>query len=93
VKSWCIGKPSPGYVAKMEDVLDVYQRPYDAQHPVICLDESGKALQATPRGQLPIRRGQPQRQDYEYQRRGACNVNWRKPISRTPNGLCWSPTI
>jgi len=86
VKSWCIGQPSPRYVAKMEDVLDVYQRPYNAQQPVICLDESGKALQATPRGELPPQRGQPRRQDYEYQRRGSCNLfltveplrGWRK---------------
>ena len=70
----------------MEDVLDVYQRPVDPQRPLVCLDETGKALQATPRGQLPLEPGQPVRQDYEYQRQGSCNLflasapllGWRK---------------
>jgi hypothetical protein len=66
--------------------LDVYQRPPAGQRPLICLDESGKALQATPHGQLPPTAGQPRRQDYEYKRHGACNLflavaphlGWRK---------------
>ncbi len=74
VKSWCIGKPSARYVAKMEDVLDVYQRPYDAKRPVVCLDETSKALHTTPRGSLPPEPGQPERQDYEYARNGVCNL-------------------
>jgi hypothetical protein len=74
VKSWCIGKPSAGYVAKMEDVLDVYQRPYDAKRPVVCLDETSKELRGTPRGSLPLERGQAERQDYEYTRHGVCNL-------------------
>jgi hypothetical protein len=74
VKSWCIGEPSAGYVAKMEDVLDVYARPYDAQRPVVCLDETSKELRDTPRGNLPLQREQPERQDYEYARHGVCNL-------------------
>jgi hypothetical protein len=74
VKSWCIGKPSAQYVAKMEDVLDVYARPYDAKRPLICLDEASKELHDTPRGTLPMESGQPQRQDYEYERNGVCNL-------------------
>ena len=70
----------------MEDVLDVYQRPRDPARPLVCLDETGKALQATPRGQRPLRPGQPVRQDYEYVRQGSCNLflavapllGWRK---------------
>lgn len=58
----------------MEDVLDVYQRPYDAKRPVVCLDEASKALRDTPRGVLPIGPGQPLRQDYEYERNGVCNL-------------------
>ena len=38
----------------MEDVLEVYQRPPDPQRPLICFDETGKALQTTPRGSLPL---------------------------------------
>jgi hypothetical protein len=54
--------------------LDVYHRPYDAQRPVICLDESNKELRDTPRGNLPIAPRQPERQDYEYARNGVCNL-------------------
>lgn len=86
MKSWCIGKPSGSYVAKMEDVLDVYQRPYDPARPVICLDETSKELHATPRGQLPLQPDQPRREDYEYERHGVANLfmvleplrGWRK---------------
>jgi hypothetical protein len=74
VKSWCIGKPSGTYVAKMEDVLDVYQQPYDAQRPVVCLDETSKELHDTPRGSLPLEPGKPIRQDYEYDRHGVVNL-------------------
>ena len=74
MKSWCIGKPSGSYVAKMEDVLDVYQRPYDARRPVVALDEKSKELHGTPRGSLPLEPGQPLRQDYEYERHGVCNL-------------------
>src|SRR5579859_6116477 len=55
----CIGKPSASYVAKMEDVLDVYQRPYDPKRPVVCVDEGGKELRDTPHGLLPMQPGQP----------------------------------
>lgn len=86
VKSWCIGKPSGSYVAKMEDVLDVYQRPYDPAYPVVCLDEASKELHDTPRGVLPLQAEQPVRQDYEYERHGVAHLflaieplrGWRK---------------
>ena len=96
MKSWCIGKPSAQYVAKMEDVLDVYQRPYDAKRPVICLDETSKELRDTPRGKLPPEPGQPERQDYEYARNGVCNLfmaieplrGWRK-VRVTARHTAW----
>lgn len=74
MKSWCIGTPSAQYVAKMEDVLDVYQRPYDPKRPVICMDEASKELHDTPRGTLPAKPGQVARQDYEYAREGVRNL-------------------
>jgi hypothetical protein len=58
----------------MEDVLDVYVRPYDAKRPLVCLDEASKELHDTPRGTLPMEPGQSQRQDYEYVRNGVCNL-------------------
>ena len=58
----------------MEDVLDVYERPYDPRRPVVCVDESNKTLHATPHGSLPVEPGQVQRQDYEYKRNGTLNL-------------------
>lgn len=58
----------------MEDVLEVYQRPYDEKRPVVCLDEVSKELHTTPRGSEPPAPGQPERQDYEYARQGVCNL-------------------
>jgi len=74
VKTWCIGKPSARYVAKMEDVLEVYARPYDSKRPVICMDEGAKELRSTPRGDLPMEEGKPRREDYEYERQGKANL-------------------
>ncbi len=70
----------------MEDVLDVYQRPYHPRRPVVGLDEKSKELHGTPRGGLPPEPGQAARQDYEYERHGVCNLflafeawrGWRK---------------
>lgn len=57
MKSRCIPQPSARFVAKMEDVLSVYQRPYDPKHPQVCLDEIHKTLRSTPRGNLPVAPG------------------------------------
>jgi transposase len=66
----------------MEDVLDVYQRPYDAKRPVVCIDEGGKELRDTPQGTLPMQPGQPAKQDYEYERLGKANVFlWVEPLA------------
>ena len=74
MKTWCIGTASATYVAKMEDVLDVYQRPYDPKRPVVCVDEGGKELRDTPHGTQPMQVGQAARQDYEYERLGKANL-------------------
>jgi len=58
----------------MEDVLAVYERPYNPERPVICADEANKTLHDTPRGTLPIETGQASRQDYEYERKGTANI-------------------
>jgi hypothetical protein len=58
----------------MEDVLEVYHRPYDPLRPVVCVDERSKTLHTTPRGSLPPTPGVPARQDYEYERHGTCNL-------------------
>jgi hypothetical protein len=58
----------------MEDVLTVYERPYDPKRPVVCADESNKALHSTPHGTLSLKPGQVQGLDYEYERNGTANI-------------------
>ena len=58
----------------MEDVLDVYMRPYDPRRPVVCLDETSVQLVAETRTPLPMAPGQPARYDYEYERHGVAAV-------------------
>jgi transposase len=72
----------------MEDVLDVYHRPYDAKRPQVCLDETGKELRSTPRGKQPPKPAQegkpatPAREDYEYERAGMSNMFlWVEPLT------------
>ena len=58
----------------MEDVLEVYQRPYDEKRPMVCMDETSKQLVEENRPSLPPRPGAVQRVDYEYKRNGVANV-------------------
>jgi hypothetical protein len=58
----------------MEDVLSVYERPYDPKRPVVCVDEVSKTLHTTPHGILPMKNGRALRQDYEYRRNGTANI-------------------
>lgn len=58
----------------MEDVLEVYHRPYDAERPVVCLDEASKQLIAEVREPLPARPGSVAKYDSEYERRGTANL-------------------
>jgi DDE superfamily endonuclease len=58
----------------MEDVLDVYCRPYDPARPVVCLDESPKTLHADVAAPLPMAPGVPERSDDHYERQGKANV-------------------
>lgn len=58
----------------MEDVLDVYCRPYDAKFPVVCMDETSKQLVAEIRVPIPAAPGHGERYDVEYERRGVAEV-------------------
>jgi hypothetical protein len=72
---WCIPpEANAEFVCAMETVLDVYQRPYDPEVPVVCMDETSKQLVAETRQPLPPRPGEPQRYDYEYERHGTANI-------------------
>jgi hypothetical protein len=58
----------------MEDVLEVYKRPYDPQRPVVAVDEKPVQLLSDTREPVPCEPGQPARQDYEYKRNGTANI-------------------
>ena len=58
----------------MEDVLEVYKRPYDPQRPLICMDEMPKQLLTDTRETLPVQPGKAERFDYEYKRGGVADV-------------------
>ena len=58
----------------MEKVLEVYKRPYDPLHPVICMDESPKQLIGETRTPVAAKSGSPEKHDYEYVRNGVCNI-------------------
>lgn len=58
----------------MEDVLDVYKRPYDPKRPQICMDETSKQLLAETRDPIPMKAGESERYDYEYKRNGVANL-------------------
>jgi len=90
-KSWCIPPEADAeFVARMEDLLDLYQLPYDPRFPVVGMDEMPKQLIAETRIPLPADEGHPMLYDYEYERKGVCNLflfveplrGWRKVFVR-----------
>lgn len=62
------------FVAAMEQVLEIYRRPYDASNPVVCMDETPRQLIRETRTPVPPCPGRLERHDYEYERCGVCNV-------------------
>ena len=72
---WCIPpKQSAEFVFHMEDVLEVYRRPYNPKRPVICLDETFKQLIGQTREPLPARPGATERFDHVYLRNGVASL-------------------
>jgi transposase len=71
---WCVPELDEDYLAKMEDVLETYERPYDEKEPVVCLDEKPVTLHADIRPTGPAQPGREARRDSEYERRGTANV-------------------
>lgn len=70
---WCLPPQHDArFVAAMEDVLEVYARPYNPLCPVVCLDEAAKQLLGEVRECIPAAPGQPLRYDNHYQRNGTC---------------------
>ena len=86
----------------MEDVLAVYTRPYDPLHPQVCLDETSRQLLAEVTPPVPVALGRPGREDYEYERRGVCNVflvceplrGWRQvTVSERRTRIDWAHCV
>jgi len=71
---WCVADLDEDYITKMEDVLEVYEQPYDPDHPVVCLDEKPMTLHADVRPTFPAVPGREARRDNEYERCGTANV-------------------
>ena len=100
---WCIPTGGSGeFVAGMEDVLDVYKRPYNPLQPAVGMDETSKQLVADVRIPIGAKPGRPQRYDVEYHRRGVANVfmfaeplgGWRRvSVARHRKKLDWAEQI
>ena len=74
-EQWCIPpEANAEFVAAMEDVLEVYHRPYDEKRPLVCLDETNKQLIGEMVEPIPAAPGRPERFDYEYTRNGTANL-------------------
>jgi transposase len=73
-KMWCIPQVDAEYVARMEDVLDLYAEQPDPQRPVVCFDESPIQLIGEVRQPIPAGPGQIERYDCEYRRNGTANL-------------------
>jgi transposase len=71
---WCIPEVNGEYVARMEDLLDLYAEAPDPERPVICFDETPVQLIGEVRQPIPAEPGQLERYDYEYRRNGTINL-------------------
>jgi len=75
VEQWCLAPTAdPDFVWHMEDVLDVYHRPFDPLRPVVCLDETSRQLLGEVRPPLSAAPGRPAQHDPEYERGGVANL-------------------
>jgi DDE superfamily endonuclease len=78
------------FVAHMENVLETYEKPYDASRPVVCMDEQPVQLIKETRQPIPETKSHPQRVDYEYERNGTASIfkfceplaGWRQATAR-----------
>ena len=100
---WCIPpEQDAAFVCQMEQVLEVYKRPYDPRYPVVCMDEQPKQLISEVRVPVEAAPGQPARVDYEYVREGVCTMwmfveplgGWRSvPVSSSKTALDWAQRV
>jgi hypothetical protein len=86
----------------MEDVLDLYQQPYDPLRPLVCMDETSKQLVGETRTPIPAQPRRPRRVDYEYERKGTADVfmfteplrGWRwAPVTERRTRIDWAQKV
>jgi hypothetical protein len=65
---WCVTEVNEAYLERMEDVLELYERPYNPQEPVVCLDEKPVVLHRDMRPATPAQPHQLAKRDCEYER-------------------------
>ena len=71
---WCVPELNAEYIERMEEVLEIYERPYNPQEPVVCLDEKPVVLHRDLRPAMQAPPRQPAKRDYEHERCGTANV-------------------
>jgi transposase len=71
---WCVGELDEEYIARMEEVLGLYEKPLCERAPVVCIDEKPVVLHADIRAPIALKPGRAARRDYEYKRCGTANV-------------------
>lgn len=71
---WCIQEITEEYRTRMYFLLKLYKQPYNPLLPIVCMDEKSKQLLADTRHPIEARAGKPEKYDYEYKRKGTCNV-------------------
>jgi hypothetical protein len=71
---WCVAELDREYIARMEDVLEIYEKPLDVAEPVVCIDEKPVSLHDDVRPGVPVAPGVIAKQDNEYERCGTANV-------------------
>ena len=78
------------FAAHLENVLEIYAKPYDPQHPVVCMDEQPVQLIGETRVAIPATKRHAKRVDYEYERRGTasilCSLNRSPRFAKRPRG-------
>lgn len=70
--SWCIAKVDASFIARMEEVLDVYTQPYDEDYPTVCFDERPCFLIADAIAPIPTQQGKVAKEHYSYEKSGSC---------------------
>ena len=91
-KMWCIPTVNAEYVARMEDVLDLYAEPPNPRRPVVGFDETPRQLIGEARVPIRAKPGKPRRVDYEYVRNGTANVFMFRRRESPPGDMPRSPT-